>query len=95
MTDRIALISNITLIGLCAASTMAYVLLSNSLAAGNYRAEALRRTLAELTDENGQLLAQKSAMENPVAAMRYAQSRNMVEAKDFSYIFENGNIAKR
>jgi hypothetical protein len=80
---------------LCAAASLAYVLWSNSLTAGNYQAAALHRTLTELTGENGQLLAHKSDMEDPAAALRYALSRNMVEAKDFSYIFENGNIAKR
>ena len=86
---------NIFLISLCGAIVLSYVLWANGLAASNYQISALRDDLARLTEVNSSLLAEKSATENPKAAMRFAQEQNMVPASNTSYIFENGNVALR
>ena len=73
----------------CAAAVLYYVLWSNSLATAHYRVSALRGELARLTETNSALEIQKSAMENPAAALQYAQSQQMIEAKNVSYVFES------
>ena len=86
-------ILNGMLLILCMTAVLYYVLCSNSLAITNYQVSTLRGELTHLTEMNSALESQKSAMENPVAALEYAQRQQMVEAKNISYVFESGNVA--
>lgn len=70
-----------------------YVVQANIIAAGNYKINMLNEKLDSLNEVHSSLVAQKSSMEDPVRILDFALSRNMVEAKNMVYLFENGNIA--
>lgn len=84
---------NLVLIGLCAASALAYVFWSNSLAVADYRISMLHNDLAQLADVNSAMTAAKSNAEDPAALLKFAQSKGMVEAKSVSYLFDSGSVA--
>ncbi len=70
-----------------------YISEVNSATSVKYNISSLRNQITHLSEQQNLLTAKKSATENPVAALMFAQSQNMVEAKDIVYIFENGNVA--
>ena len=39
------------------------------------------------------LVLEKSDLEDPAELMEFALSKGMVEAKNITYVFENGNVA--
>lgn len=66
---------------------------ANSIASQEYNVLSLRSQIARLNEQQSALTAEKTATEDPEAAAIYAQNRNMVEAKDIFYVFENGSVA--
>lgn len=70
-----------------------YVIISNMITASHYRVSLLNNELADLTETNGLLTAQKLSMEDSLAVVDFAQSHNMVEARFVSHIFENSDVA--
>lgn len=86
-------ILNILLVCLCATGLGYYIAFVNSNASSQYRISSLRSQVAHLSENQSALSAEKSAVENPISAGVFAQSRRMVEAKDILYVFENGKVA--
>lgn len=70
-----------------------YVITSNMITASHYGASLLNNELADLTETNGLLTAQKLSMEDSLAVVNFAQGHNMVEARFVSHIFENSEVA--
>lgn len=75
--------------------TVYYVIQANVIAAGNYRISLLNQTLESLNEVRSSLAVQKSSMEDPARVLGFALDRNMVEAKNVTYLFENGDVALR
>ena len=65
-----------------------YILWANGLAAGDYKVSMLRGQLAHLTASQSLLQEEKTSMEDPTAAAKYAQDHNMVSVSNALYIFE-------
>lgn len=70
-----------------------YVVQSNIVAASNYKVSVLNQKFQSLNEVRSSLAAQKLAIEDPAQVLSFALSRNMVEAKNAAYLFENGNVA--
>ncbi len=72
-----------------------YVVQANIIAASNYKVSLLNQKLESLNEVRSSLAAQKSSIEDPARVLDFALSQNMVEAKNATYLFENGNVALR
>lgn len=70
-----------------------YVVQANIIAASSYKIILLNQTLESLNEVQGSLAIQKSLMEDPARVLDFALSQNMVEAKNATYLFENGDVA--
>ncbi len=92
---EIVLWVNFALFGIIALLFFYYVMMANSVAAKNYKAQTLRDEVQTLSEENSTLLSRKMALESPTALLEYARSQSLVEAKNVVYIFENRNVARR
>lgn len=86
---------NMVLICLLAGGFAYYIAGVNAVASGEYNISAKRTKIAKLAESQSLLTAEKSATEDPVAAMAFAQAQHMTEAKDIVYVFENNNVALR
>ncbi|MEK9157783.1 MAG: hypothetical protein AAB638_01205 [Patescibacteria group bacterium] len=84
---------NIFLVCLCGLGLVFYVASANGNTADNYRISSLRSQMSKLAEKQGSLSVEKTATENPISAGLFAKSKNMVEAKDIIYVFENSNVA--
>lgn len=84
---------NLFLICLAVVGFAYYVAGANAVASGEYHISAERTKIAKLTEAQSSLTTEKSATENPVAAMAFAQAQHMAEAKDIVYVFENNSVA--
>lgn len=89
------LVSNVILLGIAALALSLYIVQANILAADKYKVKVLNEKLLSLNEVRTSLLAQRSVVEDPSGLMEFAKSRNMVEAKNITYLFENGNVALR
>lgn len=87
------LVSNIFLLGIAGLLLSFYIIQANIIAADKYKIKILNEKLTSLNEVETSLAAQKSEAENPSGLMEFARSRNMVEAKNITYLFENGNVA--
>ncbi|OGM98646.1 MAG: hypothetical protein A2915_02290 [Candidatus Yanofskybacteria bacterium RIFCSPLOWO2_01_FULL_41_34] len=72
-----------------------YVIQANIIAAGSYKIDVLNQKLQSLNETHSYLAAQELSMEDPTRVLNFALSKNMVEAKDAVYLFENGEVALR
>ncbi len=72
-----------------------YVVQANIIAADSYKINLLNEKLDSLNEVHSSLVAQKSSIEDPARILDFALGQNMVEAKNATYIFENGNVALR
>jgi hypothetical protein len=86
-------IFNLTLICFLVAGFAYYIAGVNAVASGEYNIASHRIQVAKLMEAQSSLVLEKSATENPLAALSFAQAKNMTEAKDAIYIFENNNVA--
>lgn len=84
---------NFALIGVVVLLFFYYVMMANSIAAKNYKAQTLRDKMGVLSEAGGLLMAEKLILESPVALVEFAKSSNLVEARNILYIFENRNVA--
>lgn len=65
------------------------------MATDKYQIKVLDEKLTSLNEVRTSLAAKRSAVEDPSGLMDFAKGHNMVEAKNVTYIFENGNVALR
>ena len=86
---------NITLVGVITLLFFYYVTMANSIAAKNYKIQALREKAELLSEANGSLMSKKVVLDSPTTLLEFAQASNLVEAKNVVYIFENRSVAKR
>lgn len=86
-------IFNMILVCLSVVGFAYYIAGVNAVASGEYNISIERTKIIKLTESQGLLTAKKSATENPVAAMAFAQAQHLVEAKDIVYVFENSSVA--
>ena len=86
---------NIMFIGIASLLLFYYVMMANVVTAKNYRIQTLRNQIELLAEANSGLMAQKLALETPNVLFEFANSHNLVEAKNISYIFENKDVARR
>ncbi len=89
------LISNVTLLAVLGLVLSFYIIEANMMAADKYSIRVLDEKLASLNEVRTSLSAERSVIEDPSGLMDFAKSHNMVEAKNITYIFENGNVALR
>ena len=89
------LVSNVILIGVVGLLLSFYIIQANMIAADKYKAKALDGRLTSLNEIKTSLVAEISKIEDPSELMKFARANGMVEAKNITYIFENGNIALR
>lgn len=87
------LISNILLLGIAGLLLSFYIIQANNIAADKYKIKILGERLTSLNEVRTSLEAQRAEIDNPSGLMEFALSRNMVEAKNITYLFENGNVA--
>lgn len=87
------LVSNVILLGVLGLLLSFYIIQANMIAADRYQVKILNEKLASLNEVRTSLDAQRNDLEDPSELMEFAKARGMVEAKDVSYIFENGNVA--
>jgi len=85
--------ANILLLGIAGLLLFFYIIQANVIAADKYKIKILNEKLTSLNEFETSLAVQKSEAENPSELMEFARSRNMVEAKNITYLFENGNVA--
>jgi len=88
------LVINSILLAAGALLILYYVIGANGIASASYKIKILNDRLAQLNEEQSNLIAQKAGVEESVA-IEFAKSHNMVEAKNTSYIFESKNVAQR
>lgn len=86
-------ILNITLICFLVVGFAYYIAGVNAVASGKYSISAERAKITKLTEFQNLLTVEKSATEDPTAAMAFAQTKHLVEAKDIIFVFENNNVA--
>ena len=89
------LISNVTLLAVLGLVLSFYIIEANMMAADKYSIKVLDEKLTALNEVRTSLSAKQSVIEDPSGLMDFAKSHNMVEAKNVSYMFENGNVALR
>lgn len=86
-------IVNALLLLLTAVLLVYYVISANAIAADTYKVKLLKEEAASLIEENSSLVAQKTQVEDPSLLAEFARTHQMVEAKDVTYLFENGSVA--
>jgi len=84
---------NAALLLLTAVLLVYYVISANAIAADTYRVKTLKEQAATLIEENSSLVAEKTQVEDPSLLAEFARAHQMVEAKDVTYLFENGSVA--
>ena len=90
-----ALVINAMLLAAGAILVVYYIVGANAIASDSYKAKLLNDRLMQLNEEQSTLLSQKASIDESSIAREFALSHNMVEAKNFSYIFETRNVAQR
>jgi hypothetical protein len=86
---------NILLLGMASLLLFYYVMMSNSIAAKNYKIQTLRTKLSSLSEINSSLMSKKISLESPTTLIEFARAQSLVEAKDIVYIFEKKNVAQK
>lgn len=89
------LVSNVILIAVFGLLLSFYIIQANMIAADKYQVKFLNEKLTSLNEVRTSLAAQRSETEDPSELMEFARAKGMVEAKNITYIFENGNVALR
>jgi hypothetical protein len=86
---------NVSLIGVALLLLFYYVAIANSVTSKNYKVQVLREKIELLSEENSTLMSQKMLLENPLTLSELAKTRDLVQAGNVSYIFENKDVAQR
>ena len=84
---------NIALIGMASLLFFYYIMIANSIASKSYRTQVLMDTVDSLSEANGLLMSQKIALDTPAKISEFADSHQLVQAKNISYIFEKNDVA--
>ncbi|HAU08082.1 MAG: hypothetical protein UW46_C0008G0013 [Candidatus Yanofskybacteria bacterium GW2011_GWF1_44_227] len=84
---------NVVLVGLFVVMLLAYVMQMNVVTAGGYKVKLMNDKIVSLNESNAALMASKSSMEDQSAIISFANSNNMVEAKDSMAMFQSGGVA--
>ena len=90
-----ALVLNTMLLAASALLLVYYIIGANNIASDNYRIKLFIDRLTQLNEEQSNLFAQKTMVDESAVIRSFAQSHNMVEVKNISYIFESSNVAQR
>lgn len=91
----LTLVLNTMLLAAGALLLIYYIIGANSIASDNYRIKLLIDRLTQLNEGQSNLLAQKASIDELPIIRVFAQTHNMIEAKNISYIFESSNVAQR
>lgn len=86
---------NISLMGVASLLFFYYVMMANSIAAKNYKTQVMQEKIQTLSEANSTLMSKKLVLEMPASLLEFAVSRQLVEAKNISYIFEGKNVARK
>lgn len=89
------LVLNTMLLAVSALLLVYYIIGANSITSDNYRIKLLIDRLTQFNEEQSNLLAQKASIDESSVIRAFAQTHNMIEAKNISYIFESSNVAQR
>ncbi len=87
------LVSNVLLLGVFGLLLSFYVIQANIMAADKYKVKILNEKLMSLNEIRTSLTAERSETEDPSELMGFVRAKGMIEAKNVTYIFENGNVA--
>ena len=87
------LTSNVILLGIAALALFFYIIQANMMATDKYKIKALGDKLTSLNEVLTSSAVQRSQWEDLSGLLEFARSKNMVEAKSVTYIFENGDVA--
>ncbi|MBI2064163.1 MAG: hypothetical protein HYT66_00405 [Candidatus Yanofskybacteria bacterium] len=87
------LVSNVILLGIFGLLLSFYIIQANIIAADKYKVKILNEKLTSLNEIRTSLAAERSETEDPSELMEFARAKGMIEAKNITYIFENGNVA--
>lgn len=90
-----ALVLNIMFLAVSALLIVYYIIGANSITSNNYKIKLLIDRLAQINEEQNNLLIQKAIVDESLAIRNFAHAHNMVEAKNISHIFESSNVAQR
>lgn len=85
--------TNLILFGLAVLLLLYYVLVSGRIGSKSYQVRTLQEKIESLAETNSSLMSKKLSLDTPVLIMDFAQSHNLVQAKNISYIFEGKNVA--
>ena len=84
---------NIAMLAIAAAFLLIYVIGANKITAQNYKAKLLNEKLFVLNEATAKLMLNKNSFDNSARVLEFAQGRNMIEAKNITYLFENREVA--
>lgn len=87
------LVSNVILLGIFGLLLSFYIIQANMIADNKYQIKVLNEKLTSLNEVRTSLAVQRSDIEDPFKLMEFARAKGMVQAKNVTYIFENGNVA--
>lgn len=90
--NRVALF-NIAMSAVVAALLLFYVIDTNEITANNYKIKLLNDKLLVLNETTTKLTINKNYFDNSARVLEFAQGQNMIEARNISYLFENGAVA--
>lgn len=86
---------NMLLLGAASLLLFYYIIIADRISSKNYKFQSLQNKIESLSEANTVLMSQKLSLDNPSLITNFAQSHNLVEAKNVSYIFENKDVAKK
>jgi hypothetical protein len=70
-----------------------YVLQANAIASNQYTMKSLNEEVQSLSEVRMELAQQQAELADASLLVLFAAERNMVAAKDASYLFESSNVA--
>lgn len=84
---------NIAMSAVVAALLLFYVIGTNEITANTYKTKLLSDKLFVLNETTTKLTINKNHFDNSARVLEFAREQNMIEAKNISYLFENGAVA--
>ncbi|OGN01848.1 MAG: hypothetical protein A3B91_04025 [Candidatus Yanofskybacteria bacterium RIFCSPHIGHO2_02_FULL_41_29] len=84
---------NFALFGVVLLLTFYYIMMANNVTAKSYKVQTLRDKIESLVEVNSVLMSKKIATESQAILLEFAKAKNLVEARNIVYIFENTNVA--
>lgn len=84
---------NIAMLAIAAAFLLFYVIGTNEITANSYKTKLLNEKLFVLNEITTKLTINKNSFDDSARVLEFARGQNMIEAKNISYLFENGAVA--